>query len=81
VLQLLKKTHYQPSTGAMYLNLTISISPCVFSLLAIDPMSDHVADKIWLVVATPPKNMKVTWNYDAQLNGKNMIHVPNHQPV
>ena len=40
-----EKTHYQPSTGAMYLNLTISISPCVFSLLAIDPMSDHVADK------------------------------------
>jgi hypothetical protein len=37
--------------------------------------------KIWLVVATPPKNMKVTWNYDAQLNGKSKKNVPNHQPV
>ena len=30
-------------------------------------------------IPTPPKNMKVNWDDDSQLNGK-MKHVPNHQP-
>ena len=33
---------------------------------------------IWLVVSTPLKNMKVSWDYCSQYMEKN---VPNHQPV
>jgi hypothetical protein len=31
----------------------------------------------WLVVSTPPKNMKVSWDDSSQLNGKSYSsHVP-----
>ena len=37
---------------------------------------------IWLVVEpTPPKNMKVSWEYHSQFKWKHKIHVPNQQPV
>ena len=36
---------------------------------------------IWLVVSTPLKNIKVKWNCCSQYDGKNISHVPNHQPV
>jgi hypothetical protein len=29
----------------------------------------------------PSENMKVSWDYYSQLNGKNKSHVPKHQPV
>ena len=32
--------------------------------------------KLWLVVSTPLKNMKVSWGYYSE----NMENVPNHQP-
>ena len=35
---------------------------------------------MWLVVSTPLKNMKVSWDYYSQLNGK-IKNVRNHQPV
>ena len=35
---------------------------------------------IWLVVWTPLKNMKVSWDDDIPNISKNKIHVPNHQP-
>ena len=35
---------------------------------------------IWLVVSTPLKNMKVSWDDYSQYM-ENKIHVPNHQPV
>jgi len=34
----------------------------------------------WLVVSTPLKNMKVSWDDYSQYM-ENKIHVPNHQPV
>jgi len=34
----------------------------------------------WLVVSTPLKNMKVSWDYYSQYM-ENKIHIPNHQPV
>ena len=34
---------------------------------------------IWLVVSTPLKNMKVSWDDDSQYM-ENKIHVPNRQP-
>jgi len=43
----------------------------------------HIQDDIidsWLVVSTPLKNMKVSWGYYSQLNGKKNPNVPNHQP-
>ena len=33
-----------------------------------------------LVVSTPLKNMKVTWDDDIPNIWNNKIHVPNHQP-
>ena len=33
---------------------------------------------IWLVVSTPLKNMKVSWDDDIPI-WKNKVHVPNHQ--
>jgi hypothetical protein len=35
---------------------------------------------IWLVVSTPLKNMKVSWD-DYPQYMENKIHVPNHQAV
>ena len=35
----------------------------------------------WLVVSTPLKNMKVSWDDEIPNIWKNKIHVPNHQPV
>ena len=42
----------------------------------------NMAFQRWLVggIPTPLKNMKVSWDDYSQLNGKNKIHVPNHQP-
>ena len=40
--------------------------------------SGHV---FWLVVSTPPKNMKVSWDDDIPNIWKNKSHVPNYQPV
>ena len=34
----------------------------------------------WLVVSTPLKNMKVSWDYEIPNIWKNKSHVPNHQP-
>ena len=34
---------------------------------------------IWLVVSTPLKNMKVSWDDDLPNIWKNKSHVPNHQ--
>ena len=35
---------------------------------------------IWLVVSTPLKNMKVSWDDYSQSMKSHKIHVPNHQP-
>jgi hypothetical protein len=35
----------------------------------------------WLVVSTPLKNMKVSWDYEIPNRWKNKIHGPNHQPA
>jgi membrane protein required for beta-lactamase induction len=35
----------------------------------------------WLVVSTPLKNMKVSWDDYSQYMENHKIHVPNHQPV
>jgi hypothetical protein len=35
----------------------------------------------WLVVSTPLKNMKVSWDYYSQYMESHKIHVPNQQPV
>ena len=37
--------------------------------------------KVWLVVWSPPKNMKVSWDHYLIYEMENKIHVPNHQPV
>jgi hypothetical protein len=34
----------------------------------------------WLVVSTPLKNMKVSWDDYSQYMESHKIHVPNHQP-
>jgi len=34
----------------------------------------------WLVVSTPLKNMKVSWDYCSQYMESHKIHVPNYQP-
>jgi hypothetical protein len=36
---------------------------------------------IWLVVSTPLKNMKVSWDDDYSQQKRKMKDVPNHQPV
>jgi len=36
---------------------------------------------IWLVVSTPLKNMKVSWNDENPNIWKNNPNVPNHQPA
>ena len=36
--------------------------------------------KIWLMVSTPLKNMKVTWGYYSQYMEIHKSHGPNHQP-
>ena len=36
---------------------------------------------IWLVVSTPLKNMKVSWDDEIPNIWKSKIHVPNHQSV
>ena len=41
-------------------------------------MATHIAD--WLVVSTPLKNMKVSWDDESPNIWKRKIHVPNHQP-
>ena len=35
----------------------------------------------WLVVSTPLKNMKVSWDDYSQYMESHKTHVPNHQPV
>ena len=35
---------------------------------------------IWLVVSTPLKNMKVSWDDYSQSMKSHKVHVPNHQP-
>ena len=35
----------------------------------------------WLVVSTPLKNVKVSWDDEIPNIWKNKYHVPNHQPV
>ena len=35
----------------------------------------------WLVVSTPLKNMKASWDDEISNIWKNKIHVPNHQTV
>ena len=35
----------------------------------------------WLVVSTPLKNIKVSWDDYSQYMESHKIHVPNHQPV
>jgi hypothetical protein len=39
----------------------------------------HIQDD-WLVVSTPLKNMKVSWDQYSQYMESQKIHVPNHQP-
>ena len=41
----------------------------------------HVARTSWLVVSTPLKNMKVSWDDDIPNIWKNEIHILNHQPA
>ena len=43
-------------------------------------MDDDVPEFIWLVVSTPVKNMKVSWDDEIPNLWENNIHVPNHQP-
>ena len=38
-------------------------------------------DISWLVVSTPLKNMKVSWDHYSQHMESHKIHVPKHQPV
>jgi len=35
----------------------------------------------WLVVSTPLKNMKVSWDYYSQYMESHKGHIPNHQPA
>jgi hypothetical protein len=35
----------------------------------------------WLVVSTPLKNMKVSWDYYSQYMESHKSHIPNQQPA
>ena len=50
---------------------------CVFC--PVDP-TEEPQRLNWLVVSTPPKNMKVSWGYYSQYMEK-IENVPNHQPA
>ena len=41
----------------------------------------HPKKLTWLVVSTPLKNTKVSWDNQIPKIWKNKSHVPNHQPV
>ena len=59
----LTSIHYHPFTSI----------PGIYPFNSIDP-----SDLYWLVVSTPLKNMKVSWDYSSQYMEIHKIHVPNH---
>ena len=61
--------------------LIILVWVCIFlnNTTCVCTVNIYIYTYVWLVVSTPLKNMKVSWDDDSQLNGK-IKHVPNHQP-
>ena len=44
------------------------------------PIPIFISYHIWLVVSTPLKNMRVSWDHEIPNIWKKTSHVPNHQP-